>query len=190
MNWAAYQQNSSDGYAWNQTDRYAFVPNPYLRSNIIQKYTYAGAAVKMKSIAKPSLLSGRLYWQYGASSPADLSSLGDELSWSSEAFENSGDSFSSYGQRLKETEQRMKNLSRHDTVESIAAAKAFGSLGNDISPHKAGIILPVYRDVRLIPAALVPDSQYTHYSQFYQFIIDYFAHPAYLYLYENDIYFE
>ncbi len=174
ISWAIFD---NAGHGWTDTSSYSYI-NQYLRSPFREEYTYGGAATRMFCEAQPSLLTGRWSWKYGEEEvPSD--SLGDELQWSSTDFGNNNASFQDYGERMSGAEKKLENLRNRQSVYSSAAAKPFGSLDTGVGPHEAGIVLPVFDEVRLIPAALVNENVFDRNYRFYEFIVDYFGHPDY-----------
>ncbi len=174
LTWAVFD-NSDMG--WSNTSSYDFI-NRYLRSPFKDEYTYGGAAARMFCEAQPSLLTGRWAWKYGQTDE-EKTDLGKELQWSEAEFGDSGASFSSYGQRLSQAEQSMAELRRSEVVYSSAAAKPFGKLTDSDPPQAAGVILPVFEQVRLIPAALIQENLFDRNYRFYKFIIEYFGNEDY-----------
>ncbi len=174
LNWAVYDNAS---YGWNDTSSYSFI-NQYLRTPFKEEFTYGGAAARMFCEAQPSLLTGRWTWKHGEDeAPGDR--LGDELQYSSTDFGNPEASFQDYGERLSRAEDKLEDLRDSENVYSSAAAKPFGSLDDGVGPHEAGVVLPVFDEVRLIPAALIRENVYDRNYRFYEFIVDYFGHPEY-----------
>jgi len=53
--------------------------------------------------------------------------------------------------RIETTMQRLSPGARSDTIAWSAAAKPFGSLDDQTPPTRYGLVLPAFRDVRLIP---------------------------------------
>ncbi|RMD75614.1 MAG: hypothetical protein D6820_14390 [Lentisphaerae bacterium] len=176
LTWAIYD-NSERGWAdATLTDpnpnsgTYAFV-GQYMRSPFRSEFVYGGAAARMFCEVSPSILSGRWTWRYGQDkSQEKVTSLGDALS--------GGERFNTNAKRLKEAESRLRQLGERASVTSSAAAKPFGKLGTE-PPYTSGIVLPVFEQVRLIPAALVFENSYDRNYHFFQFITEYFGDPNY-----------
>lgn len=177
VEWAVYE-SVGDGEGWDAVDRYRDL-RPYMRSRVRPEYTYGGAAVRMYCASRPSLVTGWWTWEHGADeSEATDSDLGDALSWSDTEF-GPGDSYAAHGRRLSRAEGKLHQLRSGETVESVAAAKPFGSLDGGVAPQDAGIVLPVFDAVRLIPAALVRVNVYERDPTFLRFLTEFFGHPDY-----------
>jgi len=176
IRWAVYE-SSGDGYGWDRTESYQFM-NPYLRSDVRKEYTYGGACARMMTTAKPEVLTGRWSWKYGQPEAEESTRmLGDEMAWSRQEF-GPGHSFAAAAGRLRSAESRMSQLRSQNAVVSVASAKPFGALNGDV-PQAAGIVLPVFTDVRLIPVGLAHNNPVSADAEFYQFIIEYFGNPEY-----------
>ena len=176
ITWGLFEDNVA-GKAWDDTGDYNFV-NSFLRSDFKESYTYGGAAAPAPILqAKPSLILGSPSWRYGEETADDADTLGDALSFSEEEIQ--GGSFESYGERLSAAEERMRSLSEAEMVKTSAAAKAFGHLDETTPPHAAGVVLPVFTDVRLIPASLIKANSTDRNPEFMMFLIEYFGHPSY-----------
>jgi|GEM_PF-5994603 hypothetical protein len=175
ITWGLFEDNVA-GKAWDDTGDYNFV-NSFLRSDFKESYTYGGAAARAILQAKPSLILGSPSWRYGEETADDADTLGDALSFSEEEIQ--GGSFESYGERLSAAEERMRSLSEAEMVKTSAAAKAFGHLDETTPPHAAGVVLPVFTDVRLIPASLIKANSTDRNPEFMMFLIEYFGHPSY-----------
>ncbi|MEM2915581.1 MAG: hypothetical protein QXH91_09340, partial [Candidatus Bathyarchaeia archaeon] len=176
ISWAVYD-NSRNG--WADLDiihpspshgTYAFV-GQYMRNPFKDEYVYGGAAARMFCEVEPSLLSGRWAWKYGTNERETPStSLGKTLQWSAPT--------RSYAQRIEEGEERLVSLGERTSVVSSAAAKSFGKLGQ-LPPYVSGVVLPVFEQVRLIPAVLVMENAYDRNYYFFRFVTEYFGHPEY-----------
>lgn len=176
IRWAVYE-STGDGYGWDCTENYRFM-NPYLRSDFRTEYTYGGACARMMTTAKPEVLTGRWSWKYGHPEAEESTrQLGQEMGWSGAEF-GPGRSFSSEAARLRAAESRMSQLRAHNAVESVASAKPFGELNGEV-PQAAGIVLPVFTDVRLIPVGLAHSNPVSADAEFYQFIIEFFGNSDY-----------
>lgn len=178
IEWATFDEK------WDDVGVYdAFNDGGYLRGRFKDKYAGSGAAARMMCSSKPSLVTGRWAWQYG-DDPRTVkdTSLGDSrdgLGWSDVKLGNTSDgTLARQGQRLQGAEDRMEDLRASDSLVSVAAAKPFGSLGDE-RPSVGGVVLPVFTDVRLIPVSLVDENQYDRYSEFYQFLVEYFGSSSY-----------
>ncbi len=169
LNWAVYDNS---GFGWDDAkvaSTYDFI-NQYLRSSVRPEYTYGGAAARMFTETRPSLLSGRNSWEHGDPESETDESLGDALTM--------GGSTRQSGPRLKGAERRLQTLRQKSSVRSIASAKPFGQL-DGATPHSSGVVLPVFTGVRLIPTALVHENAFDRDWFFMQFLFEYFGHPNY-----------
>jgi hypothetical protein len=176
ITWAAFE-DAADGYAWNETGIYNVV-NPYLRSDIREAYTYGGAVSFFYCKSRPSMLMGRPSWRYGTPESETEPRLGDALAFSDQDL-GSGVSIGDMGRRLSSAEERVQGLTRQESVDSSAAAKPFGALADSLPPHAAGVVLPVFTDVRLIPAALSKANLSERDPTFHMFLLEYFGDPGY-----------
>ncbi len=162
ITWAVYDL-TGDGWGWGQTAIYDYV-NGYLRSDFRREYTYGGAAARIITHAAPSIISGRWSWKHGQpENEEEFSSIGSALN-----MRGSG--------QLSRAEYGLRTLRSSEMVESVSAAKPFGRLGSD-PPHRSGIVLPVFEQVRLIPVSLLNSNIVDREPSFYRFLIEYFGHP-------------
>lgn len=176
VRWAVYDR-SADGYGWDQTDLYNAV-NPYLRSDFRPEYSYSGACARFLTTAQPDLLTGRWSWKYGQSATEERPTvLAPALAWSGTDF-GGGQSFAREAARLAAAEARLAALRAGNVVESVAAAKPFGSV-NGRAPQTTDVVLPVFSEVRLIPCVVARSHPLSAEADFYRFLIDYFGNPAY-----------
>ena len=164
VQWATF------GYQWDDTSMYdAFNDARYLRSDFKSQYAGDGAATRFVVSADPSLITGRWTWEYGENpDQSENTSLGssDAMNWSPNR------------SQLNTAEAHYESLRANNSVQSTAAAKPFGSLGESRA-SAAGIVLPVFTDIRLLPTSLVEETPSDAYPEFYQFLIEYFGHPDY-----------
>lgn len=189
IRWATYDLNTSNGAGWADTGIYLGM-NQYLRSDFRTEYVYAGAAARMEGMTKPTLLTGRWGWNYDnpdaandslgrAQAPA-VGSQGARPLWGgSTDVGGSGQNFSAYAQRLGRAEDQLATLQDKESVVSVGAAKPFGALDNS-PPMFSTIVLPVFTQVRLIPASLVKESSLDSLDpDFILFLLNYFGNTNY-----------
>jgi hypothetical protein len=175
LRWATY---FSGGNGWDSTGRYDFINN-YMRTSIKDEYIYGGAGLRVLCSSSPSLIAGIWDWEYGQTEDeVDDTDLGDAISWS-QAPVDGDNTYTSAGQRLSAAESSVAGLRERESVESVAGAKPFGKLEDGVPPQDAGIVLPVFDAVRLIPAALLPENVSERNPFFHMFLIEYFGHPSY-----------
>lgn len=176
VTWAVYDP-TGDGYGWDEVELYRFM-NQYLRSSFRPEFTYSGACARMVTRANPPVLTGRWTWKFGQPEHEEEDTrLGRELAWSREEF-GPDRSFATSARRLDEAEERMDQLRRRHGVVSIASAKPFGSVSGQ-PPQSAGMVLPVFTDVRLVPVGVARSNPLSTDPELFRFIVEFFGHPSY-----------
>ena len=170
VRWAIYDANGS-GNGWDQTGRYDFI-NTYLRSPFRSEYTYGGACARFITTATPQYLSGSWSWKYGDS--AGSTPQAAKQSW----FGSIGTTAVSGTGGAPPSPPSSAQLGGTGKVTSVATAKPFGTF-NQSTPQSAGLVLPVFSEVRLIPVSLASSSKFSEDPGFYRFLVDYFGNLNY-----------
>lgn len=206
VQWAKYEIGSfwswglsgdafDDGQPYDVSERMANASSPYNEMNrylrgggFKPQYIYGGACARFEAGLYPDLLTGNWRWKHAyfdgdegdnEENEQEDVYLGDELSWSDTKLRETP-SISDSASMLKNSEKRLESLRENASVRSSSCAKPFGSLNDEFPPqYAADIVLPVFKDVRLIPVSLGPRNKKTTDWEIFKFIKDYFGNPDY-----------
>ena len=161
---------------WDDINNYdLFETYDFLRSSIRSEYVFGGPASYFGTKTEPGLISGRWDWEPGKKDTGGQANLGNALDIGPEGVDQQKE-------RLKRSEDRLRQLRNNASVESTSMAKALGMLDSGGAPNDAGIVLPVFHDVRLMPVSLVdPNDAQTgdKFPNIYLFLVEYYGSPDY-----------
>ena len=143
-----------DGTWWSYDDDMLDDWETYTEKNFVAGMSYWGASVRMSAELETSLLSNN----WGHTDEYVSGGLVNEFSDHDIAIGENGSNVTSLNQvasRVSAAEHRMRNMA--PKIKVSAAAKPYGRFNIDgeiNEPHVAGIVLPVFTDVALIPVSL------------------------------------